>query len=167
MIQTHQCMSAVLKYAIRTDRLAKNVANGIESAQDGFRSSLPNPSAVTPVFRVLHGHGPDETAADFQTLTLATGYCGLRFGEAIALRRVTLGTASSPSGPRSPKLTAEARRGHHEDAPHPLGTSARNPLGATEGGDVGTMGRRFAGTDPVGGQPRAARIPRPGRRIPE
>jgi hypothetical protein len=30
VIQTHQCMSAVLKYAIRTDRLTKNVANAIE-----------------------------------------------------------------------------------------------------------------------------------------
>jgi site-specific recombinase XerD len=30
VIQTHQCMSAVLKYAIRTDRIAKNVANAIE-----------------------------------------------------------------------------------------------------------------------------------------
>jgi hypothetical protein len=30
VIQTHQCFSAVLKYAIRTERLSKNMATGVE-----------------------------------------------------------------------------------------------------------------------------------------
>ena len=30
VIQAHQCMNAVLKYAIRTDRLARNAATGVE-----------------------------------------------------------------------------------------------------------------------------------------
>ncbi len=92
VIQTHQCMSAVLKYAIRTDRLAKNVANGIE---------LPRKTAsdhrylthqqLLQLAEYVMGTASDETAADFWTLTLVMGYCGLRFGEAIALRARDVG----------------------------------------------------------------------------
>jgi site-specific recombinase XerC len=87
VIQAHQCMSAVLKYAIRTDRLAKNVANGIE---------LPRKTASDHRYlthkQLLHlahytaGDSPDDNRNQFEALTLVMGYCGLRFGEAVALR---------------------------------------------------------------------------------
>jgi integrase len=85
VIQAHQCMSAVLKYAIRTDRLAKNVANAIE---------LPRKTASEHRY-LTHGQlqelaeyiGPfDSETEHLGLLTLVMGYCGLRFGEAIALR---------------------------------------------------------------------------------
>jgi integrase len=86
VIQAHQCMSAVLKYAIRTDRLAKNVANGIElprkTASDHryltHKQLLELADATIDPWLEDHGH--------FRLLTLVMGYCGLRFGEAITLR---------------------------------------------------------------------------------
>jgi integrase len=83
--QTHQCVSAVLKYAIRTDRLGRNVAVGIEL-----------PHKVVAEHRYLTHEQllelaefvelPGKDWAAFGLLTLVMGYCGLRFGEAIALR---------------------------------------------------------------------------------
>jgi integrase len=87
VVQAHQCMSAVLKYAIRTDRLVKNVAAGIE---------LPRRTATDHRYldhRQLlelaeHMHEIQLTfdIDHLDTMTLVLGYCGLRFGEAIALR---------------------------------------------------------------------------------
>lgn len=76
--QAHQCMSAVLKYGIRTERLAKNVANGIELPRkgQGRQRYLTHQQLLT-----LAAH-----TGKFQTLTLVLGYCGLRFGEAVGLR---------------------------------------------------------------------------------
>lgn len=78
VIQTHQCLSAVLKYAIRTDRLARNVADGIELPRKGESE------------RRYLTHSELQTLAAntgrFETLTLVLGYSGLRFGEAVALR---------------------------------------------------------------------------------
>jgi integrase len=78
VIQTHQCMSAVLKYAIRTDRIAKNVAADIElpSKREAARKYLTHKQLQT-----LAAH-----TGRFETLTLVLGLCGLRFGEAVALR---------------------------------------------------------------------------------
>ncbi|ORA38714.1 tyrosine-type recombinase/integrase [Mycobacterium aquaticum] len=79
VIQTHQCLSAVLKYAMRTERIGKNVADGIELPGKGQSER-----------RYLTHKQLQTLAANterFQTLTLVLGYCGLRFGEAVALRR--------------------------------------------------------------------------------
>lgn len=78
VIQVHQCMSAVLKYAMRTERLARNVADGIELPRKGESER-----------RYLTHKQLQALAADtgrFETMTLVLGYCGLRFGEATALR---------------------------------------------------------------------------------
>lgn len=78
VIQAHQCLSAILKYAMRTDRIARNVADGIE---------LPRKGASEHRY-LTHKELQRLAAATgrFQTLTLVLGYCGLRFGEAVALR---------------------------------------------------------------------------------
>ncbi|OBB26307.1 hypothetical protein A5792_04240 [Mycolicibacterium peregrinum] len=78
VIQAHQCFGAVLKYAQRTDRVGRNVAEGIElpSKGESERRYLTHKQLQT-----LARH-----AERFETLTLVLGYCGLRFGEAVALR---------------------------------------------------------------------------------
>jgi integrase len=79
VIQAHQCFGAVLKYAIRTERIGKNVAEGIELPSKGESDR-----------RYLSHKQLQTLAANterFETLTLVLGYCGLRFGEAVALRR--------------------------------------------------------------------------------
>lgn len=81
VIQAHQCMSAVLKYAIRTERVAKNVATGVElprktSAEHRYLTH----AQLLQLADVLHDAG------HLGTLTLILGYCGLRTGEARALR---------------------------------------------------------------------------------
>jgi integrase len=79
VVQTHQLIGAVLKYAVRTERLVKNVADGIERP--------PKPSSQR---RYLTHKQLQQLAVEtgrFQALTLVMGYCGLRIGEAIALRR--------------------------------------------------------------------------------
>jgi integrase len=113
VIQAHQCMSAVLKYAIRTDRLAKNVANGIE---------LPRKTASDHRYlthkQLLHlanytaGDSPDDNRNQFEALTLVMGYCGLRFGEAVALRAkdVRDGVITVRAS-----VTKVAKRGYVED----------------------------------------------------
>jgi integrase len=76
--QAHQVIGGILKYAIRTERLTKNVAGDIE---------LPKKQAAPR--RYLTHQQLQQLAREtgrFELLTLLLGYCGLRFGEAIALR---------------------------------------------------------------------------------
>ncbi|PVA58089.1 site-specific integrase [Mycobacteroides abscessus] len=78
VIQAHQCLGAVLKYAIRTERVGKNAADGIELP----RKREPERQYLT--HQQLQALAA--TTGRFETLTLMLGYCGLRFGEAVALR---------------------------------------------------------------------------------
>ncbi|CKH12976.1 tyrosine-type recombinase/integrase [Mycolicibacterium smegmatis] len=81
--QTHQCVHAVLQYAVRTGKVPKNVAADIERKND-----LPNDNA-----RVQHALTHDQLLGLvskmglYATLTLVLGYTGIRLGEASALRR--------------------------------------------------------------------------------
>ena len=84
--QAHQVISAVLRYAIRTDRLVKNAAQDIDLPA---KQSAPR--------RYLTHKQLQQLAAKtdrFEALTLVLGYCGLRIGEAIALRRKDVGDRS-------------------------------------------------------------------------
>lgn len=85
--QAHQVVGAVLKYAQRTGKIAKNVAAEIKRDED-----LPTPTEKerrylthTELLRLARATGR------FETLTLVLGYSGLRFGEAAALRRRHVG----------------------------------------------------------------------------
>ncbi|BBX00809.1 site-specific integrase [Mycolicibacterium moriokaense] len=85
--QAHQLAGAVLKYAVRTGRVGKNVALELRRGED-----LPTP--VEKERRYLT-HAEllklAKATGRFETLTLVLGYCGLRFGEAVALRRRHVG----------------------------------------------------------------------------
>jgi integrase len=81
--QAHQVIFGVLRYAIRTDRLVKNVAQDIDL-----------PAKQSAARRYLTHKQLQQLAAKtdrFEALTLVLGYCGLRIGEAIALRRRDVG----------------------------------------------------------------------------
>ncbi len=78
-------MSAVLKYAIRTDRLSKNVATAIELPR---KASVDHRYLTHEQLQQLADYvGPASSGdAPYGDLPLVMGYCGLRFGEATALR---------------------------------------------------------------------------------
>lgn len=80
--QTHQLMGAVFKYAVRAGLASKNVAAEIDRRHD-----LPG-TAEAEQHYLTHSQLLDFAgeAGRFETLTLILGYCGLRFGEAAALR---------------------------------------------------------------------------------
>jgi integrase len=90
VIQAHQCVGAVLKYAIRTDRLVKNIALGIElPRKKGQDHRYLTHAQLFEIADYTGSYSP--TRANLGVLTLTLGYCGLRFGEAIALRGRDLG----------------------------------------------------------------------------
>lgn len=87
VIQAHQCMSAVLKYSIRTDRLSKNVANGIQLPRKAVSDHrYLTHEQLLQLGEYLAGPAWEERWGKPGLLTLVMGYCGLRFGEAVALR---------------------------------------------------------------------------------
>lgn len=81
--QSHQLVGAVLAYAVKTGRLNRNVALEVKRSED-----LPKPVERE---RKYLSHTELLTLASsvkgYEILTLVLGYCGLRFGEAVALRR--------------------------------------------------------------------------------
>lgn len=85
--QTHQLVGAVLKYAQRTGKIARNVAAEIKRSED-----LPVP--VERERRYLN-HAEllrlAKATKCFEALTLVLSYCGLGFGEVAALRRKHVG----------------------------------------------------------------------------
>jgi integrase len=82
VIQAHQCMSAVLKYAIRTERLSKNAATGVELP----RKMAAEHRYLTHAQLLRLADVLTDAPGNLGTLTLVLGYCGLRTGEARALR---------------------------------------------------------------------------------
>ena len=78
VIQAHQVVSGVLRYSIKAKHLAVNPAEDIE---------LPGKVEVEQR-HLTHDqlHRLSIASGRFRTLVLVLGYCGLRFGEASALR---------------------------------------------------------------------------------
>ncbi|MBA4023937.1 MAG: site-specific integrase [Gordonia sp.] len=78
VIQAHQTLSAVLKFAVKSGLLLKNPADDVE---------LPRKGETEHVYlnHVQLLQLADECVR-FKSLVLVLGYCGLRFGEATALR---------------------------------------------------------------------------------
>jgi integrase len=83
IVQTHQLMNAVFKYAVKAGLASKNVVAEISRSDD-----LPAEHAREIKF-LTHAQllGLSESIGKFETLTLVLGYCGIRFSEAAALRR--------------------------------------------------------------------------------
>ena len=77
VIQTHQVMSQILRYAVRAKCLPSNPADDAE---------LPRIAEVERRY-LTHDelHRLAFASGRFRTLVLTLGYCGLRFGEAVAL----------------------------------------------------------------------------------
>jgi integrase len=84
--QTHQLMGSIYKYAVRAGLASKNVIAEIDA-----RNELPNEQAREMQY-LTHRQLLDLAGSTgrYQTLTLVLGYCGLRFSEAAALRRVSV-----------------------------------------------------------------------------
>lgn len=76
--QTHQLVGAVLKFAVRAKHLASNPADGVELPR------LPDSDQRYLTHDQLHRVAV--ASGRLRTLVLVLGYCGLRFGEAAALR---------------------------------------------------------------------------------
>lgn len=78
VIQAHQVVSQVLRYAVKAKHLPANPADGIE---------LPRKPEVEQRY-LTHEQLQRLAVASgrFRTFVLVLGYCGLRFGEAAALR---------------------------------------------------------------------------------
>jgi integrase len=87
VIQTHQLMGAVYKYALKASLASKNVAAEIERRHD-----LPK-SRDSERHYLTHRQLLDlsRETGRFETMTLVLGYCGLRFGEVAALRGKDIG----------------------------------------------------------------------------
>jgi integrase len=76
--QAHQLVGAVLKFAVKAKHLPANPADGID---------LPRLPEVEQRY-ITHDqlHRLAVASGRFRTLVLVLGYCGLRFGEAAALK---------------------------------------------------------------------------------
>jgi len=122
--QAHQLVGAVLKYAQRTGKVAKNVALEIKRSED-----LPQQTererrylSHAELLRLARATGR------FETLTLVLGYCGLRFGEAAALRRKHVGdreltvraSATHVAGQGIVESTTKTRRARQVPVPGPV-----------------------------------------------
>ncbi len=130
--QAHQLVGAVLKYAMRTGKIAKNVAQEIKRTED-----LPQP---TERERRYLSHGEllklARASGRFETLTLVLGYCGLRFGEAAALRRRHVGdreltiraSATHVTGKGIVESTTKTRRARQVPVPGPVWDRLKDEL---------------------------------------
>ena len=122
--QAHQLVGAVLKYAQRTGKIARNVAAEIKRSED-----LPMPAERERRY-LNHAELLQLAAATerFETLTLVLGYCGLRFGEAVALRRKHVGdrellvrsSATYVTGRGIVESTTKTNRARHVPVPEPV-----------------------------------------------
>jgi len=85
--QTHQLIHAVLKYAQRSGLVIKNVAADIDRRHD-MPPEKRRPQHYLNREQLL---GFASRCGRFETLSLVLGTCGLRFSEAVALRRDHVG----------------------------------------------------------------------------
>lgn len=122
--QAHQLVGAVLKYAVRTGRIAKNVAAEVNRTEDLPQQSERERRYLTHAELLALARA----AGRFETLTLVLGYCGLRFGEAAALRRKHVGdreltiraSATHVTGKGIVESTTKTKRTRHVPVPGPV-----------------------------------------------
>lgn len=119
--QAHQLVGAVLKYAQRTGKVAKNVALEIKRDQNLPEQSERERRYLSHAELLLLA----KAAERFETLTLVLGYCGLRFGEAVALRRRHVGdrvltVRSSATAVTGKGIVESTRRDRHVPVPEPV-----------------------------------------------
>lgn len=122
--QAHQLVGAVLNYAQRIGKVAKNVALEIKRDQD-----LPEQAERERRYLTHAELSMLAKAADrFETLTLVLSYGGLRFGEAVALRRrhvvdrvlTVRSSATAVTGKGIVESTTKTKRDRHVPVPEPV-----------------------------------------------
>lgn len=130
--QAHQLVGAVLAYAVKTGRLSRNVALEVKRSED-----LPRP--VERERRYL-SHEQLITLANaiegFEVLTLVLGYCGIRFGEAAALRGrnvankelVIRSSASTVTGTGVVESSTKTHKARHVPVPAPVWKALKTQL---------------------------------------
>lgn len=130
--QAHQLVGAVLKYAQRTGKIAKNVAAEIKRDED-----LPEPTEQERRYLTHAELLRLATATErFETLTLVLGYCGLRFGEAAALRRkhvrdrelTVRASATAVTGKGIVETDTKTKRTRHVPVPEPVWLRLKDEL---------------------------------------
>ncbi len=122
--QAHQLVGAVLKYAQRTGKIVKNVALELKRSQDLPQQTERERRYLSheELLKLANASGR------FGTLTLVLGYCGLRFGEAAALRRKHVGereltiraSATHVTGKGITESTTKTKRSRHVPVPGPV-----------------------------------------------
>ncbi|MDT5366023.1 MAG: hypothetical protein QOC62_454 [Mycobacterium sp.] len=130
--QAHQLVGAVLKYAQRSGKIANNVALDLKRSED-----LPQ---QTERERRYLEHAEllklAKATERFETLTLVLGYCGLRFGEAVALRRRHVGdreltiitSATHVTGKGIVETTTKTKRSRYVPVPDPVWKRLKDEL---------------------------------------
>lgn len=121
--QAHQCVGAVMKYAVKSGVVATNAVATIESNELPQRTERERRYLTHAELLALA-----RATGRFETLTLVLGYCGLRFGEAVALRRKSVGdrelvVRASVSGVTKQGLvetTTKTGRTRHVPVPEPV-----------------------------------------------
>ncbi len=132
--QAHQLMGAVLKYAQRTGKIAKNVAAEIKRDEDLPEQTEQERRYLTHAELLKLARATDR----FETLTLVLGYCGLRFGEAAALRRRHVGdrelviraSATAVAGQGIVETDTKTKRTRHVPVPEPVWRRLKDELPA-------------------------------------
>lgn len=150
--QAHQLVGAVFNYAVKSGLASKNVAAEIDR-----RTELPDPAEVEQHY-LTHAQLLDlaSNAARFETLTLILGYCGLRFGEASALRRKDIGdrqitvraSATHVAGRGIVETTTKTKRTRRVPVPLPVWERLRSELPTY--GDAFVFAGRKPGPLPLG-----------------
>jgi len=130
--QAHQLVGAVLKYAMRTGKIAKNVALEIKRTEDIPQQTERERRYLShaELLRLARATGR------FETLTLVLGYCGLRFREAAALRRRHVGdreltiraSATHVTGKGIVESTTKTRRARQVPVPGPVWDRLKDEL---------------------------------------
>jgi len=113
----------MLKYAQRTGKIARNVAGEIKRTQDLPTATERERRYLTHAELLRLARATER----FQTLTLVLGYCGLRFGEAAALRRrhvgdreLTIRSSATYVTGSGVVETTKANRARHVPVPEPV-----------------------------------------------
>ena len=108
----------------RTGKVAKNVALDIKRDEDLPEQNERERRYLTHAELLLLAKAADR----FETLTLVLGYCGLRFGEAVALRRRHVGdreltlraSATAVTGQGIVESTTKTKRTRQVPVPEPV-----------------------------------------------
>jgi integrase len=122
--QAHQLIGAVYKYAMKAGLASKNPASEIDRRHDlpEERETERHYLTLTQLLDLARETGK------YETLTLVLGFCGLRFGEAIALKRRDVGdqelivrrSVTYVQGLGMTETDTKTKRSRHVPVPEPV-----------------------------------------------